>query len=56
MVIDTGIGIPKERLASIFNLFEHNQNNPLMESFKNKTCKNLIVYHILAAGLGLTIS
>lgn len=28
-VIDTGFGIEKERIFSIFNLFEHNQNIPL---------------------------
>jgi K+-sensing histidine kinase KdpD len=39
MVIDSGIGISDDRLGSIFNLFEHNQNNPLTESCKNKSCK-----------------
>mmetsp|Transcript_9004 Transcript_9004/g.8396 ORF Transcript_9004/g.8396 Transcript_9004/m.8396 type:complete len:142 (-) Transcript_9004:209-634(-) len=46
MVIDTGFGIPEDKLSSIFNLFQHNSNLPLNESFKNKT----------SAGLGLTIS
>mmetsp|Transcript_7484 Transcript_7484/g.5684 ORF Transcript_7484/g.5684 Transcript_7484/m.5684 type:complete len:196 (+) Transcript_7484:88-675(+) len=46
MVVDTGFGIPEEKLSSIFNLFQHNSNLPLNESFKNKS----------SAGLGLTIS
>lgn len=42
-VIDTGLGIEKERIGSIFNLFEHNQNVPLKESSKDKSCKLIIV-------------
>lgn len=39
MVIDTGLGIPKERLKHIFNLFEHSDSAPLKDTFKKKTCK-----------------
>jgi hypothetical protein len=59
MVIDSGCGIEKERVKSIFNLFEHNENIPLKDSFKNKACKFncfMIVTVIIAAGLGLTIA
>lgn len=37
--MDTGIGIEKERIPDIFNLFQHNQSNSIEEQIKNKTCK-----------------
>lgn len=39
MVIDSGVGIPKERLKNIFNLFEHSDQMPLKDSAKKKECK-----------------
>lgn len=48
MVIDSGIGIEKERVKSIFNLFEHNENLPLKESFKNRACKFILAIFIFA--------
>eukprot|EP00347_Sterkiella_histriomuscorum_P014284 403361468 len=46
MVLDTGNGIEKERVQTIFNLFEQNQSGMVKESQQNKK----------SAGLGLTIS
>jgi K+-sensing histidine kinase KdpD len=47
MVIDSGKGITKDRQKSIFNLFEHNQNISLKESFKKKTCKLHLDYKLI---------
>lgn len=42
MVIDSGLGIDKDRLKNIFNLFEASDSLPLKDTFKNKKCKWLI--------------
>ena len=58
MVLDTGNGIEKERVHTIFNLFEQNQSASIgKEALQTKKCNiNSDDLSRLAAGLGLTIS